>query len=106
MRKLLTLIMGFMMIMQLAPDTPLAASPDYEKYGKIAITVVQADYPGDNVTDYEYKGRKKLANNQVEDDFVFLVVENGKEFNVTVTIQHNLKNNKLLSMKVTEQKKK
>ncbi|MFJ7745467.1 DUF3889 domain-containing protein [Peribacillus sp. NPDC097295] len=106
MRKLLTLIMGFMVIMQLAPSTPLAANPDYEKYGKIAIAVVQADYPGDDVTDYEYKGRKKLANNQVEDDFVFLVVENGKEFNVIVTIQHNLKNNKLLSMKVTEQKKK
>lgn len=106
MKKLLSLIMGFMIVMQLAPSTPLAANPDYEKYGKIAIAVVQADYPGDDVTDYEYKGRKKLANNQVEDDFVFLVVENGKEFNVIVSIQHSLNNKKLLSLKVTEQNRK
>ena len=106
MRKLLMLIMGFMVIMQLAPSTPLAANPDYEKYGKIAIAVVQADYPGDDVTDYEYKGRKKLPNNQVEDDFVFLVVENGKEFNVIVSIKHNLNNKKLLSLKVTEHNRK
>ncbi|MGE7780923.1 DUF3889 domain-containing protein [Peribacillus sp. NPDC097264] len=106
MKKLLMLVMGLMILTQMAPSAPLAATPDYEKYGKIAITVVQADYPGDDVTDYQYKGRKKLGNKQVEDDFVFIVVENGKEFNVIVTVQHDLENKKLLSLKVMEQKRK
>ncbi|MGE7662533.1 DUF3889 domain-containing protein [Peribacillus sp. NPDC097197] len=106
MKKLLMLVMGFMILTQSAPSAPLAATPDYEKYGKIAITVVQADYPGDDVTDYQYKGRKNLGNKQVEDDFVFVVVENGKEFNVIVTVQHDLENKKLLSLKVMEQKRK
>lgn len=106
MKKIMTIILGFMILMQLSPSTPLAEKPDYEKYGKIAIAVVQADYPGDDVVDYEYKGRKKLGNKQVEDDFLFLVVENGKEINVNVTVQHDLNNNKLLSMKVMEKKSK
>ena len=106
MKKIWMLIMGFMFLMQWVPNEPLAATPDYEKYGKIAITVVQADYPGDDVTDYQYKGRKKLGNKQVEDDFVFVVVENGKEFNVIVTVQHDLENKKLLNLKVMEQKRK
>lgn len=81
-----------------------AAKPDYEKYGRIAITIVQADYPSDEVTDYEYEGRKQLGNNEVEDDFLFLVSENGKEFNVLVKIKHNLANNKLLNITVEENK--
>lgn len=36
-----------------------AQKPDYEKYGKIAMTVIVADYPGEEVRDYQYLGRKK-----------------------------------------------
>ncbi|MDQ7864688.1 DUF3889 domain-containing protein [Peribacillus frigoritolerans] len=36
-------------------------NPITKKYGKIAITVVQADYPEVEITDYEYKGRKTVA---------------------------------------------
>ncbi|MFJ7975887.1 DUF3889 domain-containing protein [Peribacillus sp. JNUCC 23] len=82
----------------------LAQQSDYEKYGKIAIAVVQANHPAEEVTDYEYKGRKQLTKDEVEDDFLFLVAESGKEFNVLVKIKHNLANNKLLNLTVEESK--
>jgi hypothetical protein len=96
--------MGIFLIIQAGSISAQAQKPDYEKYGKIAITVVQADYPEVEITDYEYKGRKTVAKNLVEDDFRFLVENKGQEFNVIVTVQHDLKNEKLLSLKVTEQK--
>jgi len=73
---------------------------NYEKYGRVAIAVVQADYPGDEVTDYQYEGRKVLEKGTVEDRFLFLVKEQGKEFNVRVKIKHSLSNNKLLNLSV------
>ncbi|WP_028393314.1 DUF3889 domain-containing protein [Bacillus cihuensis] len=82
----------------------MAQTPDYEKYGKIAIAVVQENYPAEEVTDYEYKGRKQLEKDVVEDDFLFLVAEGGKEFNVLVKIKHSLANNKLLNLTVEESK--
>ncbi|MFT8321047.1 MAG: DUF3889 domain-containing protein [Bacillus sp. (in: firmicutes)] len=76
---------------------------DYEKYGNIAIAVVKADYPKDNVTDYEYLGRKKISTMEVQDSFKFQVKENGNEKVVIVTINHNIKKEKFLSLVVEEQ---
>ncbi|AOH53675.1 hypothetical protein ABE28_004875 [Peribacillus muralis] len=105
MKKVIMIFMGVFLLFQSGSILVEAAEkPDYEKYGKIAIAVVQADYPGNEVTDYEYKGRKTVAKNFVEDDFKFLVSANGVEFNVIVTVQHDLRNKKLLSLKVAEQK--
>jgi hypothetical protein len=77
---------------------------DYEKYGKIAIAVVKADYPGDAVTDYEYLGREKLNETDVQDSFKFKVKENDKEVNVVVKVKHSVQNNKLLTLTVEEVK--
>ncbi|MGE7876578.1 DUF3889 domain-containing protein [Peribacillus muralis] len=105
MKKVIMIFMGVFLLFQAGSISAEAAEkPDYEKYGKIAIAVVQADYPGNEVTDYEYKGRKTVAKNFVEDDFKFLVASNGVEFNVIVTVQHDLRNKKLLSLKVAEPK--
>ncbi|MCP1491335.1 DUF3889 domain-containing protein [Peribacillus frigoritolerans] len=104
MKKVIVMLMGIFLIIQAGSISAQAQKPDYEKYGKIAITVVQADYPEVEITDYEYKGRKTVAKNLVEDDFRFSVEDKGQEFNVIVTVQHDLKNEKLLSLKVTEQK--
>ena len=104
MKKVIVMLMGIFLIIQAGSISAQAQKPDYEKYGKIAIAVVQADYPEVEITDYEYKGRKTVAKNLVEDDFRFLVEDKGHDFNVIVTVQHDLKNEKLLSLKVTEQK--
>jgi hypothetical protein len=77
---------------------------DYEKYGNIAIAIVKADYPGDAVTEYEYIGREKLNETDVQDSFKFKVKENDKEVNVVVKVKHSLKNNKLLTLIVEEVK--
>ncbi|MCK1993104.1 YqzG/YhdC family protein [Peribacillus muralis] len=105
MKKVIMMLLGvFIFIHAGSISTEASEKPDYEKYGKIAIAVVQADYPENEVTDYEYKGRKTVAKNFVEDGFKFLVATKGTEFNVIVTVQHDLRNKKLLSLKVTEQK--
>ncbi|MDW7617647.1 DUF3889 domain-containing protein [Peribacillus simplex] len=106
MKKVIVMLMGIFLIIQAGSISAQAQKPDYKKYGKIAIAVVQADYPEVEVTDYEYKGRKTVTENLVEDAFIFLVADKGNEFNVIVTVQHDLKNEKLLSLKVTEQKRK
>lgn len=103
LKKVIMMILGLLVILQFGSISTHAQKPDYEKYGKIAIAVVQADYPEVEITDYEYKGRKTIGKNQVEDDFSFLVVEKGNKFKVTVAVQHDLTNEKLLSLKVTEQ---
>lgn len=76
----------------------------YEKYGKIAIAVVATDYPSDEVTDYKFEGRNIISKGLVEDQFLFLVKEKGKEFNVRVKIRHSLFNKKLLSLTVEEKR--
>ncbi|MFE4814248.1 DUF3889 domain-containing protein [Peribacillus simplex] len=104
MKKVIVMLMGIFLIIQAGAISAQAQKPDYEKYGKIAITVLQADYPEVEINDYEYKGRKTVSKDLVEDNFRFLVDDKGKQFNVIVTVQHDLKNEKLLSLKVTEQK--
>ncbi|WHY57590.1 DUF3889 domain-containing protein [Peribacillus simplex] len=104
MKKVIVMLMGIFLIIQAGAISAQAQKSDYEKYGKIAISVVQADYPEVKINDYEYKGRKTVSKNLVEDDFRFLVDDKGQQFNVIVTVQHDLKNEKLLSLKVTEQK--
>ncbi|MCE4051106.1 MULTISPECIES: DUF3889 domain-containing protein [Bacillaceae] len=92
------LIMGF-----LFPSHNIAVQKvDYEKYGSIAIAVVKADYPEQAVTDYKYMGRKKISTMEVEDSFQFIVKENSKEKTVQVTIKHDIKNDKFISLTVSE----
>ncbi|MFB5284487.1 DUF3889 domain-containing protein [Peribacillus sp. Hz7] len=101
LKKWSFIVLMFMMLTQ-AGFISVQQGNNYEKYGRIAIAVVQADYPGDEVTDYQYEGRKVLEKGTVEDRFLFLVKEQGKEFNVRVKIKHSLSNNKLLNLSVQE----
>ncbi|MDN3018806.1 DUF3889 domain-containing protein [Paenibacillus sp. BSR1-1] len=81
-----------------------AQKPDYEKFGRIAITVVQADFPGAPIKDYEYLGRKKIDAAKVEDGFRFKVQENNQNFFVIVRVSHDATNNKVLNITVENQK--
>ncbi|USK70945.1 DUF3889 domain-containing protein [Peribacillus asahii] len=101
LKKWSFIVLMFMMLTQ-AGFISVQQGNNYEKYGRISIAVVQADYPGDEVTDYQYEGRKVLEKGTVEDRFLFLVKEQGKEFNVRVKIKHSLSNNKLLNLSVEE----
>ena len=104
MKKWIFMVLCSVCIWQAAILSPGAAHPDYEKFGRIAIAVVQADYPEDEVTDYEYQGRKNVENAQVEDDFAFVVKEKGKQLTVIVKVQHDLENKKMLQLRVMEKK--
>jgi uncharacterized protein YxeA len=100
MRKMLGIL--FTVLFMFQTGAMAAEKPDYEKYGQIAIMVVKTDFPGEEVTEYQYLGRKKLGNEQVEDSFLFTVNENGKKVDVTVRIRHSLANKKLLNLTVEQ----
>ncbi|MBM7691603.1 hypothetical protein JOC77_001010 [Peribacillus deserti] len=100
MKKFLGIIAAVLFLLQTGHAS--AQKTDYEKYGKIAISVIQADYPGEPVTDYQYLGRKDLGNGAVEDAFQFNVIENSKRIKPIVRVRHNLRNNKLLDIRVEE----
>ncbi|MCM3094320.1 MULTISPECIES: DUF3889 domain-containing protein [unclassified Cytobacillus] len=100
MKKFLSMLM---LTCLLAGGGSLAGAvqqPDYEKYGRIAIAVVKEDYPGEEVVDYQYGGRKKISETDVTDTFTFTVKENGKPVTVLVNVTHNLKDNKAVSLSV------
>ncbi|MCS0789671.1 YqzG/YhdC family protein [Cytobacillus pseudoceanisediminis] len=100
MKKYLSI---FMLVCLLAGGGSLAGAvqkPDYEKYGRIAIAVVKEDYPGEEVVDYQYGGRKKVTETDVTDTFTFTVNEDGKPVTVLVMVTHNLKDNKAVSLTV------
>ncbi|KAF0822042.1 DUF3889 domain-containing protein [Cytobacillus firmus] len=100
MKKYLSILM---LLCLLAGGGSLAGAvqqPDYEKYGRIAIAVVKEDYPGEEVVDYQYGGRKKISETEVTDTFTFTVKENGKPVTVLVNVTHNLKDNKVVSLTV------
>lgn len=80
-----------------------AQRPDYEKYGRIATAVIKEDFPGEAIQDYKYMGRKQIDDRQVLDSFQYKVSVNGKPVIMTVQITHDLKNDRLLSLTVTEQ---
>ncbi len=81
-----------------------AQTPDYEKYGKIAMAVIVADYPGEEVRDYKYVGRKQINDTTVEDSFRFQVQENSKKLDVIVKVNHDIANNKTLTITVVPKK--
>lgn len=83
----------------------LAQKPDYEKYGRMAIAVVAAEYPGDEVKEYEYLGREKLSGTNVIDSFRFQVQENQQPFYVIVKVTHDLSSKKLVHLTVESQKR-
>lgn len=100
MKKILGIFFAISLLFQ--SGLVSAQQPDYEKYGKIAISVVQGDYPGEPVTDYQYMGRKNLGGGQVEDSFLFTVKENGKKVKPLVKVRHSIANNKLVNLSVEE----
>ncbi|WP_082307022.1 DUF3889 domain-containing protein [Bacillus sp. FJAT-27245] len=104
MKKLVAVLIAVLAFMAIQPNNIEAQNPDYEKYGRMAITVVSADYPGEPIRDYEYLGRSKINESDVADTFRFKVEENGKTFFVRVIITHRLTSEKLLSMKVEPEK--
>lgn len=104
MKKYSLLTMAFLLLMFTGMLQVQAERIDYEKYGKIAIAVVKADYPGEPVTEYKYLGRDKISATDVQDSFQFTVKEEGKQKNVVVKVRHSIQNNKLLTLTVEEMK--
>ncbi|RSD29215.1 DUF3889 domain-containing protein [Mesobacillus subterraneus] len=98
-----SILVLFILLMGVLSLDTNAQRPDYEKYGRIATGVIKEDYPGEEIRDYQYMGRKQLSNDQVLDSFQYKVSVNGKPVLATVQITHHLKNNRLVSLSVTEQ---
>ena len=104
MKKKISLLI-FLLMLFIQVGSGLAREEiGYEKYGKIAIAVVEADFPSDEVTDYQFQGRKIISKGIVEDRFLFLVKEKSKEVQLIVKIRHSLFYKKLLNLSVEEKR--
>ena len=75
---------------------------DYQKYGRIAMAVVKEDYPGQDVVEYQYLGRRKLEESKVVDSFRFEDKKNDRIVFVHVRVLHDLKDKKSLSLMLEE----
>lgn len=75
---------------------------DYQKFGRIATAVVKEDYPGQDVVDYQYLGRRKANETKVIDTFRFEVMKNDKPLFVHIRVIHDLKDKKSLSLMLEE----
>ncbi|PLR77553.1 hypothetical protein CU633_10175 [Bacillus sp. V3-13] len=105
MKKSLLIAMFTCLLYAAVPfHTAAQQQPDYEKYGRIATAVVKEDYPGAELKDYQYLGRKRISASDVSDSFRFQVTEQGKPKNVVVNVSHNLQNKKLLNLSVQEER--
>ncbi|WP_442599011.1 DUF3889 domain-containing protein [Neobacillus sp. D3-1R] len=104
MKKLQLSFMAFFILVFFGMSQAHAERIDYEKYGKIAIAVVKADYPGEPVTEYQYLGREKITVTDVQDSFQFAVKDEGKQKSVVVKVKHSIQSNKLLQLTVEEMK--
>ncbi|WP_251552182.1 DUF3889 domain-containing protein [Neobacillus muris] len=104
MKKVLASILLYSLL-ALFSNQAFAQQVDYEKYGRMSIAVVKADYPASQVQDYEYLGRKKLGGTNVVDSFRFQVQDKNQKFYVIVKVRHDLTNQKLINLTVETQKR-
>ncbi len=101
MKKIAFIVFSLLLFIQVGSGFA-QGTEGYEKYGRIAIAVVQADFPSDEVTDYKFEGRNIISQGIVEDRFLFTVKEKGETFNVRVKVRHSLFQKKLLALTVEE----
>lgn len=101
--KILFIVFALMSFIQVGSGLA-KENVSYEKYGKIAIAVVEADFPSVGVTDYKFEGRSIISKGIVEDHFLFLIKEKGKELKVAVNIKHSLFQKRLLNLTVEERR--
>ncbi|WP_409304463.1 DUF3889 domain-containing protein [Peribacillus sp. SCS-155] len=92
----------FIICMLLQGHMAEAQTAQYEKYGRTALGIVQSDYPGEPVTDYQYQGRRDLGNGQVEDSFRFTVRERGQVKTVDVIVRHRVRDDKVTQVTIAE----
>ncbi|WP_102271976.1 DUF3889 domain-containing protein [Cytobacillus massiliigabonensis] len=103
-KHLLVFIMISLFMSAWTLSAAASEKPDYEKYGRIATSVVKEDFPGQDVVEYQYTGRQKISATDVTDSFTFQVNENGKPITLIVKVTHSLDNRKTLSLTVEEKR--
>ncbi|MFF2016246.1 DUF3889 domain-containing protein [Paenibacillus sp. NPDC058177] len=80
------LLISFLAIL-IFPTTSIEATPEYAKWGKIAVEETQKRYKAD-IIDYKHIGRTKLTPKKSEEKFkLWIRTKVGNEFGVFVSIQ-------------------
>lgn len=77
-------------------------SPEYAKWGRIAMEKVKVKYPSADVVDYLHIGREVGTVTSVEKFKLWLRSEDNREFGVFVDITFNNQSKKLVDIKYTE----
>ncbi|WP_246939026.1 DUF3889 domain-containing protein [Bacillus pinisoli] len=80
----------------------IAQQPDYAKWSKMAVNVMNENYAEQDVSDFKYEGRKQISDTKSEDSFLFEVTSGDKKFNVRVVVTFNPKTDTLQSLQLSE----
>ncbi|MFD2627377.1 YqzG/YhdC family protein [Oceanobacillus kapialis] len=76
-------------------------TPDYAKWGKLAMKETKAKYPQADIIDYLHEGSKKKGNKKVE-IFKLWLKQDNKEFGVFVNIEFDPKTEEVASITFKE----
>lgn len=77
-------------------------TPDYAKWGKVAMEKVKEKYPTADIIDYLHVGREVGENSTDERFKLWLRGKNNKEFGVFVTITFDNKTEKIMKIEYKE----
>lgn len=103
MKKTFFHILWIVLLLFSHPAVRAESNRDYQKYGRIALTMVKEQYP-DRDIEYQYLGRRSIDESKVVDTFRFEVLKGRKQVFVHVRVLHDEKNDKHLSMLLEEKK--
>ncbi|MCL6633271.1 MAG: YqzG/YhdC family protein [Alicyclobacillus herbarius] len=78
------------------------ATPEYARWGKVAVAKTAARYPDARVVDYLHVGRKSLGSDRATEQFKLWLRGEGKEFGVYVDVTFNPKTEQLISVTFRE----
>lgn len=83
-------------------EAALYAEPAYAKWGKLAMEETSRIYHDASIIDYKYEGRRKVSEEQAEENFVLWLRKDEREFGVRVSITIRTSSDQLLHVRTKE----
>ncbi|WP_078550049.1 DUF3889 domain-containing protein [Litchfieldia alkalitelluris] len=85
-------------------NVEITPSPEVkqEEWGRYLLAVAQSAYPGYNVTNYTYVGRKELAPTQIQQTYNFVLKSPQEEIRVQGNVIYNPNTNRVISFDLKE----
>ena len=102
MKNLFKVLLFSLILISILFQGVSAQEQDYAKWGTMALNAVKVQYPGSDVSEYEYLGRNIISDTETKDTFDFVVKKNATKKLVRAYVTFNPKNNQLINLQIKE----